>query len=242
MQTPISLAKHRKSLAMAKAIAFYRRNSLATLKEVSAACQVSQRTAWAARQQMVIEGVCKPNRRAGKNLGDPEVEDELPDDAPGPEDAPREPNTLVDGEQLLLLAAGDTSELDDADPETKKRMLRELRLIAFNYSLHPDTRVTATKAWFALKDSISAKELGPGKPLTYADAVARLKDMNIACGLRMALDAIIQAFSLMAVLQAIESLVQRKDAPDEGQLPANTAEAPSSPSGTPSALGDTSPV
>jgi hypothetical protein len=182
-----TLGRHRKSLALAKAIAFYRRNPQSTIPEVAAACGVSRRLVWQARQEMVTEGVCKPNKRAGKSLTAPN---------PPPQLIPPSPpvSTLLDGEQLARLAAGDTTPVDETDPETRLRMLNELRSIAFNPATYVDTRVTAMKAWFALKDVVSAKDLGPGRPKTFEDAVTRLSNILIACGTAISIEAMERAF------------------------------------------------
>jgi len=211
-----SLEQRRQSLALAKAIAFYRRNPQATLSEVSAACEVSERTAWKARQQCVIEGVCKPNKRAGRSLEAPK---------PGPQEIPTSPaplppkNTIIDGEQLAALAEGDLTIADDADPETRKKMLRELRGIAFSPN-HPEVRVMAMKAWFALKDMASAKDLGPGTPKSEEAAITRLADLDLACGLKIAVKALIKAFSLMTVLTFIEEMFRKEPTDAQPQSPA----------------------
>lgn len=182
-----TLGRRRKSLAIAKALAFYRRNPQSTMKEVAAACQVSLRLAWQARQQMVIEGVCKPNKRAGVSLEAPGLSTQLiPPSLPA--------GGLLDGEQLAQLAAGDTTSVDETDSETRTRMLYELRAIAFNPATYVDTRVTAMKAWFALKDVVSAKDLGPGKPKTFEDAVLRLCNILTACGATISIEAMQRAF------------------------------------------------
>lgn len=181
-----TLGRRRRSLLLAKAIAFYRRNPQSTILEVAAACQASPRLVWKARQQMVIEGVCKSNKRGGKSLQGPE---------PPPQVIPPSPPMgLLDGEQLARLAAGDTTPVDETDPETRLRMLNELRSIAFNPATYVDTRVTAMKAWFALKDVVSVKDMGPGKPKTFEDAVVRLREILVACGAAISIEAMERAF------------------------------------------------
>jgi hypothetical protein len=214
----ISPEQHRLSLAVAKAIAFYRRNPQATLAEVSAACEVSERTAWKARQQMVIEGVCKPNKRGGMSLAAPK-----PPATPAPPPA----NTIIDGEQLLALGAGDLTGLEDADPETRKKMLSELRTIAFTNG-SADTRVTAMKAWFALKDMASAKDLGPGKPRTEEDAILRLSSIQTAVGIGISVKSLIKSFTLMAVLNFIENLFRKEPVHEAAQSDDATQTPPAS--------------
>lgn len=222
-----TLVQHRHSVAIAKAVAFYRRNPQATLKEVALACDISERTASTARQQMVREGVCKPSRKVGGRAPAGELEPPIPPE-PEPAPAPSQPvsNALIDGEQLALLATGDTSDVEDADPETRKRMLRELRAIAFNKNNHPDTQVTAMKAWFALKDAAAAKDMGPGKPKTREDAITRLRNLDTAVGLTLALDALIAAYTIADVLLALEAII--KGVADDAQA-VDEADSPSSP-------------
>lgn len=193
---------------MAKATAFYRRNPQATLKEVAQACDISERTAHKARQQMVFEGICKPSRKKQGRAptGEPTPRPEPP--APPSLPAAPAPNALIDGEQLALLGAGDTSGIEEADPETRKKMLRELRSIAFTTTNHPDTQVTAMKAWFALKDAAAAKDIGPGKPKTREDVISRLGFLDQAVGIELAIDALLSIFDIGTVLQAFERIVK----------------------------------
>jgi hypothetical protein len=130
---------------------------------------------------MVVEGVCKPNRRGGKSLSGP---DEEPSGSAG--QAEKSDNKLLDGEQMMALAEGDSADVDVDDPATRKRMLKELRSIAFGEN-HPDVKVTAMKAWFTLKDIADAKDLGPGAPKTEEDAIARLADMHKATGFEISM-------------------------------------------------------
>lgn len=197
------MAEHQKTLKQAKVAAFYARNPGATARDVAAACEVSLRLVSTVREEMVLKGICKPKLRTTKVK--PPVQTELP--------VPPPANTLLDGEQLATLAAGDMTDVEDADPETRKKMLRELRLIAFTANL-PDTRVMAMKAWFALKDMASAKDLGPGLPLTEEAAILRLSDMHTAAGFNISFKAITRAFSLSRILHAIEELFSRKEEPD----------------------------
>jgi len=219
------------------AMAYLRRNPQATSAEVAEAVVCSEKTVVNARRDLVKSGELPRTRRARTAPAPPTSTDATEGGAGTAQPTVPDRNIILDGEQLALLAAGDMTLADEADPETRKKMLQALRGIAFSPLTHDDTRVNAMKAWFALKDSLAARELGPGVPKTEESALSRLTDLNTAVGLKLAIRSIIKAFGLMPVLTCIEALFSRKETPDAGELPDHTDEAAPDAPGTAPAPG-----
>lgn len=101
----------------------------------------------------------------------------------------------------LALTSGNDDLLDidinNLDDESiRKKLLKGIIAIAFRPGIHPDTQLAATQVWAKLKDMARAKELGPGKPKTREDAVARLTELLIAVGPEIAIAAMTAAFNL----------------------------------------------
>jgi hypothetical protein len=99
-------------------------------------------------------------------------------------------------------------DLDDAD--VHKRLLKQCIRFAFDPNLHPDTRMSASTMWAKLKDLQKARDLGPGKPMTFETAVSRMCDLMQAAGPEITLAAVNAAFDV-------------KD-PNEGQIPPEQGE------------------
>lgn len=93
-----------------------------------------------------------------------------------------------------LAALGATEFTDENDEETRKKLLARCRAIALDPGMHPDTVLSASQVYIKLKDAVRAKSLGPGRPLTHEDAVARLARLMSACGPTIVHEAITSAF------------------------------------------------
>jgi hypothetical protein len=107
-----------------------------------------------------------------------------------------DPNTLLTDADLRDL---ETGAIDDED--TRKRILGSLRKIAFAPGMNYETAMNAMSLWIKLKDQASTKELGPGSPVTYADAKARLLRLMKAVGFEL-------------VFECFQELFVPKEAPD----------------------------
>jgi hypothetical protein len=143
----------------------------------------------------------------------PSTADEVPSDfnAPLPSSVPDEPvelkrgrgrprkdsTSLLDDEAMRELS-GMLDVLADSDDieATRRRLLKQTQRFVFDPSLHADTRMSASTLWTKLVDMARAKDLGPGKPLTLADAIARATDFLKACGAAVAVPAFYAAFDL----------------------------------------------
>jgi len=188
----------------------YLRHPDASIADVARETGVAVRTVARARETLVREGLLPPGRNnpesgadavalavAVKALGsgDPPAEgtdDDGPND-PQPADkqaaseasqpAPRMHKTgTVDGEALRQMSQMLDDLADEDDDLTRKRMLKQVKRFAFDPSLHPDTRMSASQLWAKLLDMARTKDLGPGKPLTLAAAIERCTDFLNACG------------------------------------------------------------
>lgn len=189
-----------------RCIAYYRAHPDSSISEVAKAVGTSTRTAASARIKLVAEGVL-PAGRNNTNVGSlPQV----------PTSAPPEPpkDKLLDDKALLALA--DVLDGDEDDEQTRRRLLREVKKLAFSPDTHPDTRLSATQVWLKLKDMAKAKTDGPGKPLTRAAAITRLVDLLQTVGPVIAIAAMYQAFNV-------------KEPEDAGVIPAVPSEAPPTP-------------
>lgn len=150
------------------------------------------------RRELRDRGLIPPSRRASKTLG--RVETLLTVDSPAASTganpvSPQEPAsplpTITPSE---LLAIGATEFSDEDDEETRKKLLSRCRAIALDPGMHPDTVLSASQVYIKLKDAVRAKSLGPGRPLSHEDAVARLARLMAACGAEIVHDAITSAF------------------------------------------------
>lgn len=191
--------------------------------EVLEAKKCSRRTIAYARAELVAAGLIPAPRRAHVKKAPSPVpaESPTPTDPSPPAGGADYSNQIVTPETLGMLAAPETP-IDDfeSDPETQKRMLREAKRMAFDIKLHADTRMSAMQLWVKLKDLASARDRGPGVPLTKSSALARLMELHKACGIEL-------------VIESIETLWgNKKEAPN-----ASASVEASTPVGTPSAPG-----
>jgi len=138
-------------------------------------------------------------------------------------------DTVINDKTMEALAKGDMADILDMDDESiRKELLRGVIKIALRPGVHPDTQLSATTVWSKLKDMARVAELGPGKPLTREQAIARLSELMTAVGSDIAMAAMYKAFNL-------------KESSNEGEVPADEGAAPSSdagPSLTPGSASD----
>lgn len=224
-----------KSLGLA--IHFYRRNPTASIKQVSKALGISESTVARARAMLVEKGELASGRSGSAGTpapAEPDAEAPAPDAPPPPKSAGAA-GKVLDAQALQQLAAM-TSMLngddDEDDEEVRKRLIRGVKRIAFDITLHPDTRMTASQVWIKLKDMARAKELGPGKPLTIEDAKLRLRDLHTACGLDLSLEGLFAAYNVEDVMHALYRRF-KVETPNASVVPADASEAaPSTPGAT----------
>lgn len=191
----------------------------------------SERTIARARAELTREGkfiqvhdrLRMPKAPPPMAQGEPEPAEPETPAAESPKVAPKEPAagktsySMLDSDALTRLADMVDVAVDSGDDEGIHRMLlKQCLTFAFRADLHPDTRMSASQLWAKLKDMAKAKDLGPGKPKTFADGVARLKELLTACGPTMVLAAVHEAFEV--------TTDAAKD--DEGPPPGGTQETP----------------
>lgn len=213
---------------------FYLRHPDASISEVVKATGISQRTVVRARNLLVKEGLLTSGRRtdgaadlattaAALPAPEPDAPVEPRSDAPpeGPMRGPGRPkkqSELLDDEAMRQMSQMLDELADCEDDEvTRKRMLKQTQRFAFDPSLHPDTRMSASQLWAKLVDMAKAQDLGPGVPLTLEAAVERATDFLKACGPTVAVPAFYKAFNLEA------DGGERKD--DAAAAPGGAAEA-----------------
>lgn len=188
--------------------------------EQAAAIHVSSSTIAVARAQLISEGLLMPSRKAPPTSFMPALDESLTDPIAPVAQTKAKTNAMLDHDAMIALAKM-VDEIEGlSDEEVFKRIQRQCLLFTFDTRLHADTRMSASAMWTKLKEKAKEKDLGPGAPLTFEDGVARLAELHVACGPEMVLAAVNVAFT-----------VQEK--PNEGEIPADTSEAPRGPSGTP---------
>lgn len=143
-------------------------------------------------------GIIPPPRRGRKPLREVET---LLTESHSPASGEKSPVKPQDDAPSLsiitpaeLAALGATEFTDENDEETRKKLLARCRAIALDPEMHPDTVLSASQVYIKLKDAVRAKSLGPGRPLTHEDAVARLARLMSACGPTIVHEAITSAF------------------------------------------------
>jgi hypothetical protein len=194
--------------------------------------KLSQPTVSNIRRELRERNIIPPSRRGGNPLSgrvetlltvDPSAAsvDERPV-------SPQEPaSPLPSITPTELLAIGATEFTDENDEETRKKLLARCRAIALDPGMHPDTVLSASQVYIKLKDAVRAKSLGPGRPLTHEDAVARLARLMSACGPNIVHEAITSAFGGTNAAKSGGSTE-----PVHGPDPAPAASGPTSPPGS----------
>ena len=185
--------------------------------EVEKATGVSKRTVSSARTELRREG--RLQRTPSDRLLSPTVLSAEPILVPDEPVAPLTPESQSPekGEEIaakklaeLLATAGAGPDADLDVEEMKKRLSR----IAMNPLIHPQIQIKAMEVKRKIDfDSQDTHELGPGPPLTKADALDRLGLMFQACGPEL-------------VLEAFHMVFKAKEVRDEGKLPADASETP----------------
>ena len=176
--------------------AYFLQHPEASISQAARDMQVSARTAAQVRSELAEKGLVPKGRN---RKSDKQVASVLPP-ASAVEVSPNQSGGghLIDDKSLRMIADShfDMSDLDLDDEETRKKLLREVKRIAFSPDSHPDVRLSATQVWLKLKDMAKSRELGPGKPLTRAAAIARLVDLFKMTGADIAIQAMYIAFNV----------------------------------------------
>ena len=205
--------------------AYYLEHPDASISDVSKAIGTSTRTAAQARTELVAEGKLTPGRNSTWQKVDTSAQ--VPTVRHTPEPNPND--KLLDDKALRILADMPLIDGDDDDEETRKKLLREVRKLAFSPDTHPDTRLSATGVWLKLKDMAKSRTDGPGKPLTRAAATSRLVNLFKMVGPDISIAAMYEAFNV-------------KEPPNEGQVPDESGKTPSGAAGPPPAPRSDPPI
>ena len=165
-------------------------NPTATAEDIVRNTGASRRTIYYVKQTLVKEGLLPPNRRLNEsNAGHEGTEQPVT-----PEVIP-EYETL-DNETLQEMADDPDfeEEILEADDETKAKILKEAKRIAFDPKIHPDTRMSAMQLWLKIKDVAKSHDLGPGPPRSRDEILERLSRLMRGCGPKISLEAFHTAF------------------------------------------------
>jgi len=191
---------------------------------------LSESTIARARRDLIEEGRLPAPRNAPvKEAPKPKAVADQPA-APAKSPAPATKG-MLDHKALLDLAQMIDALVDLGDEdEINRRLSKQALTFALRTDLHPDTRMTASMQYHKLKDQAKAKDLGPGKPKTYALALGRLKDMHQACGVKMVLTSLRESFGTDALLAALKDVFGMEDTADAPSPEAAALVASPSPS------------
>lgn len=196
-----------------QAMQYLREHPDASIADTARALGLGTRTVAYARKILVEQKVLPPYQRGTLETGDeatatpetPSSSVETPASSPK-----KSPGTMLDAKALEELSGMlDRIEENEDDIESQKLMLRQVKRMAFDLRLHPDTRMSAMQLWTKLRDTVTSRILGPGKPLTREAALDRLVMLFEAVGPLLAVEAMNKAFGIT----------------DEGQAPTNSGEA-----------------
>lgn len=172
------------------------KNPDASIAEAAKATNMGERTIARARKQLVDEGVLPGGRNAEPAPEAPSSSVE-PVAPAAPTKAGKSGNALLDAQAMKELDEMlNAVEEDEDDAESQKKMLRQVKRMAFDLRLHPDTRMSAMQMWGKLRDMTAARTLGPGKPLNEEAAIDRLVLLFEAVGADIAVKAMYKAFGL----------------------------------------------
>lgn len=223
-----------------KTIAYILAHPDASKSEVVFGAKVSDNTVARARRILIEKGLIPESRKKDPVLPTVEMFPEEPlhmkgSDAsatqPAQDPAPADPG-MLDHAAMIAMASMVAQAEELTDEEVQRRLMRQAQLFAFNPTLHPDTRMSASTLWAKLRDMKKDEAIGPGKPMTLLEAVRRTKDVLLAVG---------QVVSALAVKEAFYA----EQAPDvQAPSPLGAEEAPGAPrhDGDPPAPEDLRPV
>jgi hypothetical protein len=193
-----------------EAVAYFLEHPEAKDHDVADVLKMDMATVGRARSKLISEGLLPDKRKRAPKVQSPLIMLDTP---------ARAAATVVKGESLLTDADLRGLEADaGTDEEMRKKILTALRKIAFAPGMNYETAMSAMSLWIKLKDAAAVKELGPGNPLTYADAKERLKPLMLACGFEL-------------VFECFKELFVPEEKANEGVVPAQHAEAASGAAG-----------
>jgi hypothetical protein len=179
----------------------------ATKEEVMSETGASKRTYNTARAELIKTGIAPPSwvntKKFIPHKYKPQVIESVPNlvvtrgrhEKISLEDtiAPFAPLATVD--LYKLLDAGEDPDIDDE--KTRVAMLKQLRLMSFDASLHQSIRMSAMDLYNKLKETARGQTIGPGKPLNHAEALDRLCLLFKAVGATLVLEATAKVFALL---------------------------------------------
>ena len=102
---------------------------------------------------------------------------------------------ILDDDTLRAMAMNPNLAEDyGTEVEIQTKLLREVQKIAFDTTLSPDTRLSASQIWVKLKDIARSKDLGPGPPRSEEEIVERLIRIMQGVGPQLVVKSLERAF------------------------------------------------
>lgn len=208
----------------------------ATNEEVRTAAMVSGRTVSTARAQLVEENLIPPawgdHKKGGRKVNMAQALEDPDTDIKTTKDLNAELEKEL-AREAAANAAADAELGEDGEVDVQK-LKRKLWQIVYR---NRDDRivVAAASAISRIQIEQSARALGPGKPMTEASALDRLKMIFEPVGPRLILKAFVECFGLAAILTVVNEWLRKEQ--DVGLQatkavePANAPSAPAAPTG-----------
>lgn len=158
--------------------------------EICKALRVSIRTVAMARRELMNEGLIPASRRVNRPvLKKQDIMDHLLSNKTL-QDIAKSSAESKEAQDLL----DSVEDFDEFDEETRKKMLRQVRIIALDPTLHPDSRLSAVNIWAKLRDLAKAKDIGPGPPRSESEILDRLVRLMQGVGPNLVVKALDKAF------------------------------------------------
>lgn len=153
-----------------------------TIRELQHQTKISKRTIMYARDSLIKDGLLPPSRQ--------NILETLPE-----EGKITQYTELLDGKSLSDLAGEAEFEEEIADDVMiQKKLMKEVRTIAFNPVNHPDVRLSAIQIWAKLKDLEKQKDIGPGPPRSESEIIERMTRLMKGVGPNICLKSLEIAF------------------------------------------------
>lgn len=210
------MAKERKLTKRDETIKYVLRNPRAPLKEIAKEIGASLGLVSHIRAEMARKGMVAPLTKHSTTRGSI-----LPKFTPPVKIETLETDQILDGEMVKKLAESENilEDIDLNDDEMQKKLLKQVQLMAFDASLHPDTRLNAINIYAKVKDIAKAKDLGPGPPRNEEQIIERLVRIMRAVGPSLTVKSVHYAFPTGEPSDDKET--------DKGETSNPVAEAPS---------------
>lgn len=176
-------AKMGRKNTLHKAIkAYILANPAASNSEIVEKTGASARTVSYVRSTLRSEGTNEPSKRSeAKSDGEELVIESVAE--------------MLTPQTIKEMAVDPTFGADLLDEDQiRTKLLQQVQRMAFDPQIGSQTKLDAIQVWVKLKDIARAATMGPGNPLTEAEAVDRLSMIMQGCGPTVTIKALDRAF------------------------------------------------